>query len=214
LIFQNREEAAHLLAEKLASYKGKNPLVLAIPRGGVPLGKIIADSLQGELDVVLVRKLAAPGNPEMAIGAIDEKGRLYLSPFNHGLNISSEYIFDQKRKQLEVLRQRRVLYTPLRPPIDPSDRVTIVVDNGIATGATLIAALKAVRSRRPAKLIAAFAVAPPETVRLIAREADEVVYLDAPENFYAVGRFFKDFFQVTDEEVIAILQRSGSRSTA
>ena len=213
-MFKNREEAARLLAEKLAPYGGQNPLVLAIPRGAVPMARIIAVFLRGELDVVLVRKLGAPGEPELAIGAVDETGRLYLSPNISALDIGITYVMKEKSAQLETLRRRRALYTPLRPPIDPAGRITIVVDDGIATGATMIAALKTVRARGPAKVIAAFPVAPPAAVTEIAREADQIVYLAAPENFYAVGRFFGDFSQVTDGEVIAILRQSGSRSAA
>jgi predicted phosphoribosyltransferase len=211
MIFQNREHAARLLAEKLVSYRGKNPLILGIPRGAVPMARIIADFLQAELDVVLVHKLGAPGEPELAIGAVDETGKVYLSPYIEALGISSGYILQEKNAQLETLRRRRSLYTPLRPPVEPAGRIAIVVDDGIATGATMMAALTAVRAKGPAKLIAAFAVAPPETVRMIAGEADEVVYLAAPEDFGAVGRFFRDFSQVTDEEVIAILAQSGAR---
>jgi predicted phosphoribosyltransferase len=210
--FRSREHAARLLAERLAKYRGQNPLVLAIPRGAVPMGKIIADSLGGEVDVVLVRKLGAPGQPELAVGAVDEGGQVYLSDYVHALGISPEYIAAEKKSQLETLRERRARYTPLRPPIDPSGRVVIVVDNGIATGATMIAALRAVRARKPAKLIAAVAVAPKETVRKIAKQADEVVCLEVPAVFYAVGEFFEDFSQVTDEEVVAILGESGART--
>ncbi len=208
--FQNREQAARLLARKLAKYRGKNPLVLGIPRGAVPMAKIIADALGGELDVVLVHKLGAPGQPELAIGSVDETGQLYVSEYARDLGISDEYIKAEKESQLETLRLRRNLYTPFRPPIDPSDRIVIVVDNGIATGATMIAALRAVRARQPAKLIAAAAVVSPQTLRRIAVEADKVVCLEVPVLFYAVGQFFEDFPQVSDEDVIEILRESAS----
>jgi predicted phosphoribosyltransferase len=210
-MFQDREQAARLLAERLVSYKGKNPLVLGIPRGAVPMARIIADSIEGELDVVLVHKLRAPDQPELAIGAVDEAGSLYLSPHLGQLDVSQEYLEEEKKAQTENLVRRRALYTPLRPPANPAGRVTIIVDNGIATGATMLAALRTVRVKGPARLVAAFAVAPPETVERIAAEADEVVCLAAPENFYAVGRFFEDFSEVTDEQVIAIL--AGRRAT-
>jgi len=210
--FQNREQAARLLARKLAKYRGKNPLVLGIPRGAVPMAKIIADALGGELDVVLVRKLGAPGEPELAIGSVDETGQLYLSEHARALEISDEYIRAEKESQLETLRRRRSFYTPFRPPIDPSDRIVIVVDNGIATGATMIAALRAVRARRPAKLIAAAAVVSPQTLRRIAVEADKVVCLEVPALFYAVGQFFEEFPQVSDEDVIEMLRESASRT--
>jgi predicted phosphoribosyltransferase len=212
--FRNREHAAQLLAERLAMYRGKNPLVLGIPRGAVPMAKIIADALGGELDVVLVHKLGAPGNPELAIGSVDESGRMYLSDLVHELEISERYIEQEKHAQLKTLHQRRRQYTPVRPPLDPSGRIVIVVDNGIATGASMIAALRAVRAKQPAKLIAAVAVAPPQTVERIRAEADEVVCLYAPDYFYAVGQFFEDFSQVSDEQAIAILQQSCAKAAA
>jgi len=204
--FKNRAQAARLLAERLAKYRGDNPLVLAIPRGAVPMGKIIAQSLGGQLDVVLVHKLGAPGEPELAIGAVDETGQVYIADYVESLDIGKDYIEAEKQTQLQALGKRRALYTPFRPPIDPSGRIVIVVDNGIATGATMIAALRAVRARKPAKLIAAAAVISPETLERIAREADEVVCLEVPEFFYAVGEFFEDFSQVSDEEVIESLR--------
>ncbi|OGP26615.1 MAG: phosphoribosyl transferase [Deltaproteobacteria bacterium GWA2_57_13] len=209
--FRSREHAAGLLAEKLAQYKGQNPLVLGIPRGAVPMAKIIADALGAELDVVLVHKLGAPGQPELAIGAIDEMGQAYLGDYARALGISADYIREEKEAQLKVLRRRRTLYTPYRPPINPTGRTVIVVDNGIATGATMIAALRTLRGRKPAKLIAAVAVAPPGTVMRIRAEADEVICLYEPEEFFAVGEFFEDFSQVSDEEVVAILRQTRPR---
>jgi predicted phosphoribosyltransferase len=206
--FHNREHAARLLAEKLTAYRGQNPLVLGIPRGAVPMAKIIADALDGELDVVLVHKLGAPGNPELAVGSVDEAGRVYLSEHVRELGIDDDYLEKEKQAQLKTLHKRRAQYTPVRPPLDPTSRIVIVVDNGIATGASMIAALRAVRAKQPAKLIAAVAVAPPETVERIRAEADEVVCLYAPDYFYAVGQFFENFSQVSDEQAIAILQQS------
>ena len=212
--FQNREQAAHLLARRLEKYRGQNPLVLAIPRGAVPMARIIADSLGGEMDVVLVHKLGAPGEPELAIGAVDETGHVYLAEYVHDLEISDDYINAEKQAQLETLRKRRALYTPLRPPIDPCRRIVIVVDNGVATGSTMISALRAVRARKPARLIAAAAVASRETLRKIASEADETICLEVPARFYAVGQFFEDFSQVSDEQVVAIMLESSSRKRA
>jgi predicted phosphoribosyltransferase len=210
--FENREHAGRLLARKLIAYKGKTPLVLGIPRGAVPMAKIIADFLEGELDVALVHKLGAPGEPELAIGSVDETGHVYLT--EHAYGIDPGYIETEKNRQLEVLRQRRARYTPFRSPISPSGRIAIVVDNGIATGATMIAALRAVREKKPAKLVAAVAVAPPITVGRMSEEADEVVCLMKPLDFYAVGQFFEDFAQVSDEEVVAILQPKASKVAA
>jgi putative phosphoribosyl transferase len=203
--FRDRAEAASRLAKVLDQYRGKNPLVLAIPRGALPMGRIIAEKLGGELDVVLVHKLGAPDQPELAIGAIDETGHAFISPYAQQLNIPYSYIEEEKQAQLEVLRQRRALYTPMRPPISPQGRIVIILDDGIATGSTMIAALQALREKKPAKLIVATAVAPPDTVRRLAKSADEIVCLDQPPEFYAVGQFFEDFSQVSDEEAIEIL---------
>jgi putative phosphoribosyl transferase len=206
MLFENREHAARLLARRLSAYfKNKNPLVLAIPRGAIGMAEIIADVLGGELDVVLVHKLGAPGQPELAIGAIDETGKVFLS--GYGLDIDSAYLEAEKQAQLEVLRKRRARYTPSRGPIDPHDRIVIVVDDGIATGSTMTAALRALRHSKPQWLVGAVAVASPGAARAIAREADAIVYLDVPADFYAVGGFFMDFSQVSDEEVTAILQK-------
>lgn len=205
-MFQDRNSAANMLAKKLKAYQGKHVLVLAIPRGAVPMGKIIADELDGEFDVVLVRKLRAPDYPELAIGSVDESGWTYIADHAASVGADSIYIEEEKQRQSAIIRARRAQYTPVRPPIDPAGRIVIVVDDGLATGATMISALHGLRNQKPARLICAVPVAPPDTLRKIHPLADEVVCLEAPENFRAVGQFYADFPQIEDDEVIAVLQ--------
>jgi len=209
--FRDREHAGRLLAERLGDYRGKRPLVLAVPRGAVVMGKVIADALDGDLDVVLVHKLGAPGEPELAIGAVDEEGRVYLDETAAELAVGDDYIRHETEAQIRMLRARRALYTPARPPLSPAGRQVIVVDDGIATGASMIVALGAVRRRGPAGLAAATAVMPPPTLERIRAAADRVVCLSFPPDFRAVGEFFQDFSQVSDGEVVALLRAGAAR---
>ncbi len=211
-MFIDRIDAAQRLAEALAPYRGQNPLVLAIPRGAVPMGKVIAAALGGELDVVLVKKLRAPFSPEFAVGAIDESGWAYVAPHARAAGADAAYLAREQQAQLALLRQRRAQYTPARAPIDPAGRVAIVIDDGLATGATMIAALHSVRAKQPRRLVCAVPVAAPDSLDAVAAYADEVVCLQTPIEFQAVGQFYRSFTQVEDEAVIAVL--AGSRVAA
>jgi putative phosphoribosyl transferase len=193
---------SHRLARRLAHYKGTNPLVLAIPRGGVPMGRVIADELGGELDVVLVRKLRAPFNPEFGIGAVDESGAFHVTTEAGYAGVTPAYIEREKNAQLEQIRARRARWSALKKPIDPEGRVMIVVDDGLATGVTMASALHFLRQHHPKRLVVAVPVASTQGLRLIEPLADEVVALEVPEPFRAVSMFYRDFGQVEDEEVV------------
>jgi predicted phosphoribosyltransferase len=203
--FADRNEAADKLADKLAPYHGQRPLVLGIPRGGVVLAARIAERLEGEVDVVLTHKLGAPGEPEVAIGAIDESGQIFLNDPRWRRDVHA-YLEREAADQLDELRRRRKLYSAGRAAHDPAGRIVIVTDDGLATGATMVAALKVLRARKPARLIAAVPVSPPDTLEKVAELADETVCLDAPEWFMAVGQFYRNFGQVEDDEVVALLR--------
>lgn len=207
ITFDSRTDAARLLARVLAIHRGRNPLVLAIPRGAVAMGRLLADELGGELDVVLVRKLRAPHAPEFAVGAVDESGWTYIADDAAQAGADAAYLEREKQRQIDALRKRRRQYTPVRAPIDPRGRIAIVVDDGLATGASMIAALHAVRARQPARLICAVPVAPPASLEKIRPHADEVVCLSAPADFRAVSQFYREFPQVEDDEVVALLSQ-------
>ncbi|MGZ5048619.1 MAG: phosphoribosyltransferase [Usitatibacter sp.] len=207
MYFDDRTDAARQLADALRKYRGQNPLVLAIPRGAVPMGAIVADALGGDLDVVLVRKLQAPSSGELAVGSVDESGWTYIAEYARDMGVDDDYLEEEKRVQLDVLKRRRALYTPWRHPLDPAGRVVIVIDDGLATGATMIAALHAARARKPAKLVCAVPVASRESLVRIGSLADEIVCLETPVGFQAVGQFYLAFDQVPDEAVERVLRR-------
>lgn len=207
-MFADRTDAGRQLARALAAYKGQKPLILAIPRGAVPMGKVIADALEGELDVVLVRKLTSPYSSEFALGSVDESGWMFVADYAADYGGNPEYMEHEKQRQMQTLRARREQYTPLRQALDARGRIAIVIDDGLATGSTMIAALHATRAKQPAKLICAVPVAPPDTVEKIRAYCDEVVCLSMPSHFQAVGQFYSDFNQVSDEEVMAVLRQA------
>lgn len=212
--FESRLDAGAQLARALAAYRGRHALVLAIPRGAVEMGAQIAEALDAELDIVLVRKLRSPFNPELAIGAIDESGWTYVAPFAREAGGDTAYLAKEKEEQLALLRARRARYTPARAPADASGRIAIVVDDGIATGASMIAALHAVRARHPERLVCAVPVAAPGSAEQVRDYADEFVCLQTPREFLAVGQFYRHFPQVEDDEVVRLLARHGAKGTA
>uniref|UniRef100_UPI003F494A38 phosphoribosyltransferase n=1 Tax=Cupriavidus yeoncheonensis TaxID=1462994 RepID=UPI003F494A38 len=203
--FNDRDDAARQLARALSRHAAQHPLVLAVPRGAVPMGAVIADALGADLDIVLVRKLGAPGNPEFAIGAVDESGWTYLTPQAAMAGADSEYVDRERAAQLKELRRRRARYTPGRDAVRAAGRWVIVVDDGLATGASMIAALHTVRMQNPLHLVCAVPVAPPQTLERLRPYADEVVCLESPPSFRAVGEFYRKFPQVDDEQVVAAL---------
>ena len=212
--FRDRLTAGALLAKRLSNLRAAHPLVLGIPRGAVPMACAIAEALDADLDVVLIRKVGAPGNAEFAAGAVSESGEVVVNPAAAGLGIDHDYIAREAAVQLETLRARRAGLSAVHTPVDPAGRVVVVVDDGSATGSTMLAALQVLRRSKPKWLVAAMAVAPPETVHRIAEVADDVVCLHAPADFRAVGQFFDEFTTVTDEQVVESLREFHRRRAA
>ncbi len=212
-MFRNREDAGRKLAAKLKGRAFHDPLVLAIPRGGLSVGAVLAQELHAELDIVLSRKLRAPGQPELAIGAISEDGRVYLNHYvKEFLDPWEEHLAEERRYQMAEIARRKKLIRAARPKASLAGRSVIVTDDGIATGSTMIAALQDIKMQNPREVIVAVPVASPSRLKEIRRWCDEVVCLLTPEVFWAIGQFYEDFTQVEDEEVLALLRQFYPRS--
>ncbi len=208
-MFRNRAEAASLLARRLKGRPLVDPLVLAIPRGGVVTGAVLARELGAELDVVLSRKLRAPDQPELAIGAVAEDGQVYL---NESLaaypGVSPEYLADQRAYELREVQRRKAVFRGVRSKAPVEGRSVIVTDDGIATGSTMIAALEVVRASNPHEVIVAVPVAPRHRLEEITQRCNEFICLLTPRDFWAIGQFYEDFAPVEDDEVLALLWAS------
>lgn len=215
--FVSREDAGRQLAKRLTSLKLKDPVVLALPRGGVPVAAEVARELNAPLDLILVRKIGVPGQPELAAAAIvdGERPDLVLNDnVMHALSLTRADLDSAVKAQLEEIERRRKLYAGDRQPVSVHGRTAIIVDDGIATGTTARAALKALRRREPKALLLAVPVGAPDSLAELETQADQVICLQSPANFYAIGQFYADFHQLSDEEVMDSLRipRQASRA--
>ena len=215
--FTNRSDAGKQLAKALLSYKGRKPVVLALPRGGVPVGAEIATALDAPLDLILVRKIGVPSQPELAMGAVVD-GAAPVTVRNEEVirlcGIGEQEFAATRDEQLAEIERRRTKYIGDRPHPDVAGRTAIIVDDGIATGATIRAALQATRTRNPAKLVLAVPVAPSDTLVKLRSLADDVICLEKHRLFGAIGLYYRDFSQVSDNEVIDLLTRHPVKSPA
>lgn len=208
--FNNRFDAGRKLAEKLVRYKGRHPVVMALPRGGVPVAAEVASFLEAALDLILVRKIGVPTQHELAMGAVVDGGSPLVVRNEDVIALAGvsdtefKAVCDSELLEIERRRQR---YLGNRPPIDIAGRITIIIDDGMATGATTRAALRAMRQRKPSKLVLAVPVAPYDTLAAMQEEADEIICLETHEYFGAIGVYYADFRQISDQEVIGILAR-------
>jgi putative phosphoribosyl transferase len=218
LIFADRAEAGGLLAARLQDLRLDHPVVFALPRGGVPIGAEVARSLSAPLDVVFARKLGAPQQPELAVGAvagvIDAPEIVLNRRLIASLRLSEAFILQSVGRELEAIERQRDQYEAVRPRTSVEHPTAVVVDDGVATGMTMQAALRHLRRKQPTRLLAATPVAAREAAAMLQREADAAVLLSVPRRFGSVGGFYRSFAQVSDEEVIALLGACNGRYTS
>jgi len=213
--YHDRIHAGRVLAERLVAYRGKNVLVLGIPRGGVPVAAEVARGLGADLDVIVARKLGAPGQPELAIGAVTSNGGEFLNEgILRAIGASGEYLERARQEQTAEARRRELRFRGGRPAQRIQDRVVILVDDGLATGATMRAAIRSVRKQRPARLVVAVPVGSEEAYAALQEEADEVICASVPEHFAAVGYFYQNFEPTEDADVESILREFSKRRGA
>ena len=212
-MFTDRTDAGRQLAERLAKLDLEDPVVYALPRGGVPVAAEVAGRLGAPLDLILVRKIGAPGWPEVAMGAVvdgDEPQTIINDDVFAATGSDAVGLDRARRRELKEIERRRALYLGDRPPVSPAGRVAIIVDDGLATGATAKAAVAAVRRQGAAMTVLAVPVAPIDAVAELRELADLVVVLDVPIQFWAIGPFYTDFHQLTDDETVDLLQKAWS----
>jgi putative phosphoribosyl transferase len=210
--FANRMEAGQLLAEQVKSLGGKNTVALGIPRGGVIVANEIALGLKARMDVVLTHKLGAPANMELAIGSVSESGLLFVNKSIAAyVGADERYIEHEKARQLQRIAEKVKSYRAILPKIPLKGKVAIITDDGVATGATVQAALWAVRQEKPDKVVLALPVGPPDAVTKLSEDADESVCLKAPPDFDALSRFYLEFDQVEDEQLMQLLENENKR---
>lgn len=211
MLFTDRRDAGQRLARRILALELDQPLVFGIPRGGMVVAHEVSQALKAPLDILIPRKIGAPGNPELAIGAVAQDGTVVMDrELVAALGVDRTYIEDEVARQVAEIERRLRTYRQGRPAHQVAGRTAVVVDDGIATGATVLAALRGLRSAHPGRVLLAVPVSPPDTLARLQQEADQLVCLATPEPFYAVGQFYRRFEPTADEEVIGLLQSAAA----